>query len=103
MTITNVDGSVPEGASLNDLLSLGTYQGMSDAQIERVIEWKVSMARQEAQTRTRAECEDGQMKAIRAQLGALAESTGAVLDRALASQPMFITTPGGQPEVVNGA
>ena len=85
------DNIIPVVRDVNILLSLDTYQGMSDEEIDSIIEFKKQMSYNEGYNTAVEERANDAYTSILEMYGKLCEDTRAEMERIHASTPQFIT------------
>lgn len=74
---------------IGTLLALGTYQGMTDEEIEKVIDYKVELARMDVQSNAYRAAAQSASEVIDVTCANMVESTNSVMDRILKSTTSY--------------
>lgn len=87
MTTNEVENSVEKRRSLDELLKLESYQGMTDEEIGRVLDWRESKARTEALQAAELEAIKTRGQEMAEKAEAEAQRMRELMDQVIASIP----------------
>lgn len=93
-TMSGDGGIISTPRSLDVLLKSSTYQGMTDEEISRIIDYRVEMARKEESTRQMREAVEAQTEAMREHWAQLASEAESAFNAAVFSTVRFQTVEG---------
>lgn len=93
-TVSGDGGIISTPRSLDVLLKSSTYQGMTDEEIGRIMDYRVEMARKEESTRQMREAVEAQTEAMREHWAKLADEAESAFNAAVLSTVRFQTVEG---------
>lgn len=89
MTTSDGTGIIEEPRSLDVLLKSTTYQGMTDEEIQRIIDYRVQVAQTSAEVAAQREAIDAQTEAMREHWQEQAATAEAAFNNAVMSTVRF--------------